>query len=107
MRRATLGLALTGALAFASMFAPGGSTTAALAQGLPDTLNMSCAQARAIVRQSGAVVLATGPRLYERYVTARSYCSPDQDTQPAWTETADNPQCQLGDRCVDAALDVR
>ena len=107
MRRATLGLALTGALAFAGMFAPGGSSTAVMAQGLPDTLDMSCAQARAIVRQSGAVVLATGPRLYERYVTNRTYCSPDQDTQPAWTATADSPQCQLGDRCIDTALDVR
>ncbi|MFN3892647.1 MAG: hypothetical protein ACK4MV_19800 [Beijerinckiaceae bacterium] len=75
--------------------------------GLPNTLNMTCAQAQALVQKSGAIVLATGPNLYERYVLNRSYCNPDQQVQPSWVRSADNPQCYIYNRCVDTSFPLR
>ena len=98
MRKTLSILTAAGVLSFAG---------AAQAQGRPDTLTMSCAQAQSIVARSGAVVLSTGPNLYERYVTARSYCNPDQQLQPSWTRTADNPQCYVYNRCVESSFTIR
>lgn len=80
---------------------------AAQAQGRPDTLNMTCAQAQAMVVRSGAVVLSTGPNLYDRYVTALRYCSPGQQLAPSWVRSADNPQCYIYNRCVDSSFTIR
>lgn len=80
---------------------------AAQAQGLPNTLNMTCAQTQAMIARSGAVVLATGPSLYDRYVTGRRFCNPDQQLAPSWTATADNPQCYVYNRCVESSFTIR
>lgn len=81
--------------------------SAAVAQGHPNSLNMSCADARGLVRQSGAVVIATGSHLYDRFVTGPGYCSLVQTTEPAWIPTADNPQCLVGKLCVERRLKRR
>lgn len=75
-------------------------TSAALGQGLPNSLNMTCAAASGLVRQEGAAVIATGPNVYARYVANLGYCQHDQMTQPAWIQTSDNPQCYVGSQCV-------
>ncbi|WP_332118115.1 hypothetical protein [Azorhizobium caulinodans] len=80
---------------------------AALAQGLPDSRKMSCAQATGMVRQQGAVVLATSQLVYDRYVVSRAYCPMDQQTNPAWVPTRDNPQCFVGYTCYDPTRDRR
>lgn len=61
--------------------------------------SFSCAEAAALVRTRGAVVLATSPTLYDRYVRDRSFCLYDQDTRPEWVPTRDNPQCFIGYSC--------
>ncbi|MBX9757298.1 MAG: hypothetical protein K2Y29_00870 [Beijerinckiaceae bacterium] len=92
------------ALAAAAGLFPSG---AALAQNLPDTLAMTCAQAQSIVQRSGAVVLATGPNLYDRYVRDQSFCTWNERTRPSWTAARDNPQCYVYYRCVPADYEMR
>jgi hypothetical protein len=77
------------------------------AQGRPDSLSMTCAQAQALVRSSGAIVIGSGPILYERYVTGSNFCNPEEEARPAWTPTADVRQCMIGYRCVEVDADVR
>lgn len=76
------------------------SASSALAQGLPNSLNMTCTAASGLVEQRGAVVIATGPNVYASYVANLGYCQHDQMTRPAWIQTSDNPQCFVGSQCV-------
>lgn len=82
------------ALAGAGLF-----VEAAQAQGRPDSLRMSCASARGLVSTRGAVVLGSGPDIYDRYVAAQGFCQRDEITKPAWVPTADTRQCFVGYRC--------
>ena len=79
---------------------------AAQAQGRPNTVNMSCAQAQALVQRSGAIVLGTGGQTYDRYVSSRAYCTPSEITKPAWAPTADTAQCLIGFRCEEYSHDI-
>lgn len=73
------------------------ASTAAYAR--PYTPSMSCADARALVRSSGAVVLSTGDGLFDRYVAHRGYCQRDEVTRPAWVPTRDSNACKVGYTC--------
>lgn len=75
--------------------------SAASAQTVPDSLRMSCAAARGLVQQYGAVTIGTGSHLYDRFVTDAGFCTITQTTEPAWIATADNPQCLVGRLCVE------
>lgn len=68
------------------------------AQARPDSLAMSCAQVQALVRREGAVVIGTGPNLYERFVTDAGYCQ-SQRSKPAWIPTRDQKQCLVAQVC--------
>ncbi|MDQ0348387.1 hypothetical protein [Ancylobacter vacuolatus] len=70
----------------------------ASAQARPNSLAMSCAQARALVQREGAVVIGTGPNLYDRFVTDAGYCT-SKRSKPAWIETRDEAQCLVGQLC--------
>ncbi len=84
------------------------SFDAASAQGRPDTTHMSCAQARGLVVARGAIVLGTGPNLYDRYVDHRGFCTPTEETKPAFVRSGDAPQCFIGYRCEEIiSRDVR
>ncbi|MDB5572766.1 MAG: hypothetical protein JWN93_3949 [Hyphomicrobiales bacterium] len=85
------------AIAAACLSAP--SLNPASAQGRPDTTHMSCAQARGLVATRGAVVLGTGPSLYDRYVEHRGFCTPSEELRPAFVRSGDSPQCFVGYRC--------
>ncbi|MHB2166166.1 hypothetical protein [Alsobacter sp. R-9] len=74
----------------------------ALAQSRPDSLTMTCAQAQALVRQQGAVVLGTGQFIYDRYVRDRSFCAPTQRAQTSFVQTKDNKYCLAGYLCREA-----
>lgn len=74
---------------------------AAGAQDFPNTLNMSCAEATAMVNSQGSVTLSTGPNVFNRYVKDEAYCSGGQQTRPQWVQTRDQPQCPVGNICVD------
>ncbi len=71
----------------------------ALAQGRPDSLQMSCEAARRLVSERGAIVLGTGPDLYDRYVASQGFCQRDEQTTPVWLRTANSSQCFIGYRC--------
>lgn len=80
----------------------GGSALApaAFAQAMPNSLTMSCASASALVRQRGAVVIGTGPNIFDRYVANQGYCNAlEEVTAPAWIQTRDQQQCFVGYRC--------
>jgi hypothetical protein len=72
----------------------------ALAQALPDSLRMSCASTRALVQQQGSAVIATGPNIYELFVTEAGQCY-SKRSEPAWIATADQEKCLVGQRCRD------
>ena len=74
-------------------------TIADIAYARPDVRTMSCAQASAIVRQSGAVVLTTGRYTYDRYVAGQRYCERPFVIRRAWVATGDTRQCNIGYTC--------
>ncbi len=88
---------VTAALMAASTL--GLSVSQAVAQNRPSTLNMSCGQAQSLVRSRGAIVLSTGGYTYDRFVTSRRFCAPDEEEVPTWAPTRDSAQCMVGFRC--------
>jgi hypothetical protein len=80
-------------------------TTAAMAQQGPATWNMTCAQAIGIVASQGAVVLRTGPTVYDRYVRDASFCASQEMAGPAWVKTADGVPCLVGRVCRSIEID--
>ena len=79
-------------LIFSSAAAP------ALAQ-RASTPAMSCRAATTLVARHGAVVLGTGPDLYDRYVVNESFCPTGYYARPAFLPTRDNSQCYVGYYC--------
>lgn len=69
------------------------------AQGQLDTLRMSCAAAAETVRRAGAIVLHSGPNIYDRYVSAQNFCTREEIMKPVWAPAADTPQCFIGYVC--------
>lgn len=72
----------------------------AIAQGRPDARVLSCGEARALVRQSGAVVFTTGRYTYDRYVANERFCAFSETIKHAWVPTRDTPSCLVGYVCV-------
>lgn len=73
----------------------------AMAQGRPDSAAMTCGQSVALVRQRGALILGTGPLVYDRYVSDRGFCAPTQQAKQAFVATRDNPSCPVGFTCFE------
>ncbi|HSI39889.1 MAG TPA: hypothetical protein VLA00_05000 [Xanthobacteraceae bacterium] len=73
----------------------------ALAQARPDSLSLSCDALSRLVRQNGAVVIGTGPNIFDRYVRDAGFCPQPQTVQPSWLQSADTAQCFVGYRCRD------
>ena len=69
------------------------------AQAQSDTNRMTCAAAQALVKQRGAIILGTGPSLFDRYVSSRAYCTFTELTEPTFVPTIDQRQCFVGYRC--------
>lgn len=88
----------TSSIAIALLIA---ATSAASAQGRPDSTRMSCGQAAALVQRSGALVLGTGGMTYDRYVADRRFCNPTEQTKPAFAPAADTPRCFVGYTCIE------
>ena len=76
--------------------------TAASAQPRLSTTDMSCAQARALVAQEGALVLGTGGQTYDRFVRDLGFCQREETIRQSFVPTLDTPQCPIGFRCVQA-----
>ena len=74
--------------------------SSSFAQAMPNSLVMSCSAAKGLVQQNGAVVIGTGPNLYDRFVSSTAFREPMQRSEPAWIATADQAQCLVGRRCI-------
>lgn len=94
-RRGSVASGGTFALGLAALVAVAPQT--ALAR--PDTRAMTCAQAQALVKQQGAVVMSTGTYTYQRFVSTRAYCERFEITWPLYAPTRDNPQCFVAYYC--------
>lgn len=66
----------------------------------PDVRQMTCAQARALVQASGAIVLTFTNTTYDRVVRNRFYCSSGEYAKAIFKQTADFPRCNIGNICV-------
>ena len=73
----------------------------AVAQALPDTRSMTCAQAQDFVLQRGAVVMATGQYTYDRFVSSHAYCTPELNLKAFYAPTIDVYECPVAYRCTD------
>lgn len=65
----------------------------------PDTLSLPCATAANIVKSAGAIVLGTGPDIYDRYVATKAFCQRDEEMIPRWIAARDTPACFIGYVC--------
>ncbi|NDA48284.1 MAG: hypothetical protein EBY21_13640 [Alphaproteobacteria bacterium] len=83
------------------------SCGSALAQSRPLSTSMTCNQARQLVANHGAVVMSTGPSLYDRYVGHQGFCTPTETIMPAYVPTKDQNQCMVGYLCVEVSREER
>lgn len=70
-------------------------STAAIAQGRPDSRQMSCGQVQSLIEQRGAVVLTTGQHTYDRYVSYRGSCSWPSVPTRTTIKAADTDRCPV------------
>jgi len=89
-------------LTLALACAAAGTVLPAQAQSRPDSLTMTCAAAQALVRKQGAIVIGTGPYIYDRYVVDRNFCTPTQRANNTFIATKDNKYCLVGGVCREA-----
>jgi len=89
-----------------AFLALGLTASSALAQPGQVSGTLTCQTARQIVASRGAVVLSTGPRTYDRYVSSSQFCVLGETTEPAWIPTADTRQCFVGYRCRETDIEV-
>lgn len=73
-----------------------------VAFGRMNTADMSCAEARALVKEKGAIVLSHGDQsLYTRFVSSARYCQTGESTQTAFAISGDEDKCRVGYVCAD------
>lgn len=75
------------------------STGSSFAGSRPFTPALSCRAVSSMVQRSGAVLLSTGPGLFDRYVTGQSQCASGYALVPSWVKSADNSACFVGYTC--------
>ena len=73
--------------------------TTSVAGARPNTANMSCDEAVATVVRSGAIVLSTGVKTYDRFVATNLFCMSGETTEPGFAPTLDARLCQVGFIC--------
>jgi hypothetical protein len=87
-------------LIFRRLLAVALSVAASAAQAeRPSSLDMTCGEARDLVRSSGAIVLGTGGQTYDRFVAHPSYCLQGEEAYGGWTRTLDEARCPVGLVC--------
>lgn len=73
--------------------------TATTAMARPDTRQMSCLEARSLVQRAGGIVLSTGTRTYDRFVSGFQFCQADERLMSRWVPTRDQKRCFIGFSC--------
>lgn len=76
-----------------------GFLAAGAAHARPSTLDMDCADAKALVSSKGAIVLTTGAYTYDRFVAHGGYCSSGEVAKATWVPTFDEARCFIGYTC--------
>ena len=80
----------------------GAFLVSSIAFGRANTINMTCDEASALVKEKGAVVLSTGPaHIYDRYVANSFYCAQGEVAKTAYVPTSDTDSCRIGATCED------
>lgn len=88
------------ALAIVALGIAGASlSTSAQAQRRPYSPDMNCRAVAEFVALNGAAVIRTGPNTYDRYVSSRAYCTPQEQIKAAWVPAIDTPACFIGYTC--------
>ena len=65
-----------------------------------NTIEMTCAEARQLVNEKGALVISLGkPYVYDRVVAHSGYCSISEFASPKWAPTQDSNRCFIGYTC--------
>lgn len=64
-----------------------------------DSQKLNCSQLQNVVQSEGAVLIYTGPYIYDLYVRDGSQCAVNQTTEPAWVSATDTNQCFVGYTC--------
>lgn len=64
-----------------------------------NSYDLTCGEARNLVRSRGSIVLDIGPHRYGRFVSSRRFCARGMEAEPAYIPTADRRQCFVGYRC--------
>jgi hypothetical protein len=82
-------------LAIPVIFLPVTNSTARAQAGL-NAAATPCSALQSAVQREQAVIIRTGPSLYDRYV---SWCSPHLREEPAYLRTLDTTQCFVGYFC--------
>ena len=70
------------------------------AMAMPSSLTFTCRNLVGLINARGAVVLSTGPGLFDRYVSSGKYCEVGLEPLPAWVPTQDTTQCFVGAICT-------
>jgi hypothetical protein len=70
------------------------------ANAMTDSRTLHCAAAAALVQRQGAVVLATGPYTFDRFVTDAGKCVLSEYLKTATVPTLDNLHCPVGFVCT-------
>ncbi len=69
--------------------------------GWPDSLQMTCQQAEALVKAKGNTILRTGPYIQDRYLSTGAVCSQERKgLQSAFVRTRDSEACYVGYTCI-------
>jgi hypothetical protein len=64
-----------------------------------DVRTLTCAEAQALVRREGAIVLTTGRHTYERFVSDHRFCERDEVTRARRMSTRDGAECRIAYIC--------
>lgn len=83
------------------------AATVATAQERPSSMDMTCGQATALVREQGDVVLGSGGQSFDRFVSSQQFCLSSELTEPAYVPSRDQRQCFVGYRCRDRSPETR
>ncbi len=69
-------------------------------QARPKLYTMSCGQAQSFIQKSGSAVVDTSPTTFKKIVANGQYCERTERLRPYYTQTRDNPKCNVGYRCA-------
>lgn len=76
----------------------------AFSQPVQPIQRMACADAMALVRKSGAILLNAGGPALERFVKDRSFRESSEIAELRFLQTRDNPECPVGYRCRELGI---